>query len=106
MISHMFDSGGSRTLRAVLRQDQEERKRLETCKEAVARFLRETVSEHIGDGMRTRGVGEKEAKHSQSPRYVRRHSESANGNLFRQALLAMKLYQIEIHSCFVERQAF
>ena len=45
MISCMIGSGGSRTLRANLFQDPKEQHRLKTCKDAVARFLRETVSE-------------------------------------------------------------
>ena len=62
MISCMIGSGGPRTLRANLFQDPKEQHRSKTCKEAVARFLRETVSDHIGDGMRSRGVGEEEAE--------------------------------------------
>ena len=105
MISCMIGSGGPRTLRANLFQDPKEQHRLKTCKEAVARFLRETVSDHIGDGMRKKGVGEEEAEvdtvyngsfenfaakgeaeHSQGQCYVRKRSESACGNLFRQPL--------------------
>ena len=126
MISCMIGSGGPRTLRANLFQDPKEQDRLKTCKEAVARFLRETVSDHIGDGMRSRGVGEEEAEvdtvyngsFENFAAKVERLStvkvSATCANVQRVLVeicsdsryVAMKLYQIEIQSCLVARKGF
>ena len=126
MISCMIGSGGPRTLRATLFQDPKEQHRLKTCKEAVARFLRETVSDHIGDGMRKKGVGEEEAEvdtvyngsFENFAAKVERLStvkvSATCANVQRVLVeicsdsryVAMKLYQIEIQSCLVARKGF
>ncbi|CAJ1413228.1 unnamed protein product, partial [Effrenium voratum] len=126
MISCMIGSGGPRTLRATLFQDPKEQDRLKTCKEAVARFLQETVSDHIGDGMRKKGVGEEEAEvdtvyngsFENFAAKVERLStvkvSATCANVQRVLVeicsdsryVAMKLYQIEIQSCLVARKGF
>ena len=126
MISCMIGSGGPRTLRATVFQDPKEQDRLKTCKEAVARFLQETVSDHIGDGMRKKGVGEEEAEvdtvyngsFENFAAKVERLStvkvRATCANVQRVLVeicsdsryVAMKLYQIEIQSCLVARKGF
>ncbi|CAJ1408747.1 unnamed protein product [Effrenium voratum] len=126
MISRIFECGGPRMLLKIQRQDPKERQRLETCRETVACFLQETVSDHIGDGMRSRGVGEEEAEVDafydgsfenfaakiQGLSEVKVSATCANVQRVLVEIcsdsryVAMKLYQIEIQSCLVARKGF
>ena len=126
MISNIFRSGGPRTLCAVDRQQEEERQRLQTCKKAVADFLRETVSDHVADGMRARGVGEEQAEvdtvyHGSFKEFAENVNDLSAVKVRATCaqvqwvlveicsdsrFVAMKLYQIEIQSCLVERQGY
>ncbi|CAJ1388439.1 unnamed protein product [Effrenium voratum] len=126
MISRIFECGGPRMLLKIEPQDPKERQRLETCRETVARFLQETVSDHIGDGMRSRGVGEEEAEVDafydgsfenfaakiQGLSEVKVSATCANVQRVLVEIcsdsryVAMKLYQIEIQSCLVARKGF
>ncbi|CAJ1334471.1 unnamed protein product [Effrenium voratum] len=126
MISCIFECGGPRMLLKIQAQDPKERQRLETCRETVATFLQETVSDHIGDGMRSRGVGEEEAEVDafydgslenfaakiQGLSEVKVSATCANVQRVLVEIcsdsryVAMKLYQIEIQSCLVARQGF
>ena len=126
MISRICECGGPRMLLKIEPQDPKERQRLETCRETVARFLQETVSDHIGDGMRSRGVGEEEAEVDafydgsfenfaakiQGLSEVKVSATCANVQRVLVEIcsdsryVAMKLYQIEIQSCLVARKGF
>lgn len=126
VVSKIFASGGPRTLRAVYPQDMEERQRLETSKEAIANFLQETVSDSAGDGMRRMGVRDEQAEvdtvydgsfkdFAESIRELSTVKVSATCAKVQRVLVeicsdsrfvAMKLYQIEIQSCLVDRSGF
>ena len=62
MVSLIFDSGGPRTLHAVQQQEAQERERLEKSRDAVARLLQKTVSDHAGQAMARKGVAEEQAE--------------------------------------------
>ncbi|CAJ1415664.1 unnamed protein product [Effrenium voratum] len=126
MISSIFYSSGPRTLRAVQNQEAQERNRLETCKAAVADFLRTTVSDHVGDAMTKTGVGEQQAEvdtvyNGSFRNFAEQIKElctvkvSATCDEVERVLVeacsdsrfvAMKLFQIEIQSGLVGRNGF
>ena len=126
MLSKIFGSGGARKLLAVRRQDEEERARLEEIRNAVAEFLRKTVSDHAGNAMKAKGVAEEQAEvdtvfngssnaFAESIRELCTVTVSATCNEVQSVLVeicsdsrfvAMKLYQIEIQSCLVARKGY
>ena len=56
MLSLIFDSGGPRTLRAVQRQNTQERERLEKSRNAITSFLQKNVSDHAGEAIARKGA--------------------------------------------------
>eukprot|EP00439_Symbiodinium_sp_Y106_P064638 s5639_g10.t1 len=126
MISTICCSGGPRILRAIVRQQDEERIRLAACKQAVANYL-QSVFDHGGPEMRARGgVGEMEAEidtfyngsfkefaeHINQLGTVKVSATCANvAKVLVEVcsdsrFVARKLYQIEIQSCLVQREGF
>ena len=126
MLSKIFGSGGAWTLRAVCYQEHEERQRLEKSRNAVAEFLRQTVSDHAGDAMTAKGVAEEKAEvdtvfngsfnaFAESIEALSEVKVSATCEEVQKVLVeicsdsrfvAMRLYQIEIQSCLVARQGY
>ena len=126
MLSNILGSGGAWTLRAVYHQVPEERQRLEKSRNAVAEFLRQTVSDHAGDAVTAKGVAEEKAEvdtvfngsfnaFAESIEALSKVKVSATCEVVQSVLVeicsdsrfvAMKLYQIEIQSCLVARQGF
>ena len=126
MISTICCSGGPRILRAIVRQQDEERIRLAACKQAVANYL-QSVFDHGGPEMRARGGdGEMEAEidtfyngsfkefaeHINQLGTVKVSATCANvAKVLVEVcsdsrFVARKLYQIEIQSCLVQREGF
>ena len=126
MVSLIFDSGGPRTLHAVQQQEAQERERLEKSRDAVARLLQKTVSDHAGQAMARKGVAEEQAEVDTVfigcfEDFAKRNSTFCNATVSATCaevqhvfveicsdsrFVAMKLYQIELQSCLVARQGY
>ena len=126
MLSLIFDSGGPRTLRAVQRQNTQERERLEKSRNAITSFLQKNVSDHAGEAIARKGVAEEQAEvdtvfigclqaFAESIKKLSEATVSATCAEVQYVLVeicsdsrfvAMKLYQIELQSCLVARQGY
>ena len=126
MISKIFESGAPQRLRAVQRQTDEEQWNLKHSKDVIAKFLQERVGDLAGQSMREKGTAEQEAEvdtvysgsfknFAESITKVSNVIVGATCTEVKQVLVeicsdsrfvAMKLYQIEIQSCLVQRQGY